>query len=246
LPTNLYVAWQNPATRTWHTVARLSRAGSGYELVFTRGVTGLLTIPSDLFRMNVAKRYSADELFPLFKNRLPSRSRTDFPKMAQWLNIKGGDDEFELLSKFGLIPGTDSLLVYPEPEVVSGTYALEFFAHGIGHMNDNAMKSNSALRAGERLLPLLDVQNPVDPDAVAIRYVDRPVLIGYVPAFYAADFRQLLSQPRLAAKAQLSFVRLNEDAPNQLRLLCRFDCPVPQGFRALNSETHQPVVDEAA
>jgi hypothetical protein len=246
LPISLYVAWQNPATRAWQTVARLSRAGDGYELVFTRGVTSLPTIPSDLFRMDVAKKYSADGLFPLFRNRLPPRSRTDFPKIAQWLNLMGDEDEFVLLSRFGLIPGTDSLLVYPEPEVVSGTYALEFFVHGIDQVNDRVLKLDGALGAGKRLLPLLDVQNPVDPDAVAIRYVDPPALIGYVPAFYAPDFRHLLLQPGLAAKAQLSVVRFNEDAPNRLRLLCKFESPVPQGFRALNSESHQPMIDKAA
>jgi hypothetical protein len=140
----------------------------------------------------------------------------------------------------------DSLLVYPEPDVISGTYGLEFFAHGIRQMHKDAMESRGTLKAGERLLPLLDVQNPVDQNAVAIRSVDPVVLVGYVPTFYAADFRQLLSQPRLAAKAQLTVVRFNEDAPSQLRLLCRFECPVPHGFRALNSEPHQPVVDEAA
>ena len=60
------------------------------------------------------------------------------------------------------------------------------------------------------------------------------------------DFRQLFPQPRFAAKAQLTVVRFNGDAPSQLRLLCRFECPVPQGFRALNSEAHLPVIDEAA
>jgi hypothetical protein len=121
LPTNFYVAWQNQATRVWHTVARLSRSKAGYELVFTRGIASLPAIPFDLFRMDVKRRYSSDELFPLFRNRLPSRSRADFRKIAQWLNVMEGEDEFDLLSKFGLIPGTDSLLVYPEPTVISGT-----------------------------------------------------------------------------------------------------------------------------
>ena len=121
MPASLYVAWQNPATRAWHTVARLRRTGDGYEFVFTRGITSMPTIAADLFRMDVKRRYISDELFPVFKNRLPSRRRDDFSKMAEWLNMKGTEDEFEMLSRFGLIPGGDSLLVYPEPEVVSGT-----------------------------------------------------------------------------------------------------------------------------
>ena len=105
MPINLYVAWQNQATRVWHTVARLSRSKAGYELVFTQGIASLPAIPSDLFRMDVKRRYSSDELFPLFRSRVPSH-RADFRKMAQWLNVIEGEDEFGLLSKFGLIPGS--------------------------------------------------------------------------------------------------------------------------------------------
>jgi HIRAN domain len=243
---SLYVAWQNQVTRAWHTVARLTRSEEGYELVFTRGVSSLLTIPADLFRMDVTKRYVSNALFPLFKNRLPSRNRADFQKMAEWLNVTGHEDEFGLLSKFGLIPGTDSLLVYPEPDVISGMYKLDFFLHGIRHMHPDAIQLCGALKGGERLLPLLDVQNPADPNAIVVRCVDQPVLLGYVPIFYAADLRQLLSQAQLADKAQLTVLRFNEDAPSQLKLLCRFACPVPHGFRALSSEAELMSVEEKA
>jgi hypothetical protein len=110
-------------------------------------------------------------------------------------------------------------------------------------MHPDAMQLCGALKAEERLLPLLDVQNPVDPDAVAVRCVDQPVLLGYVPVFYAADLRQLLAQAQLADKAQLTVLRFNDDAPSQLKLLCRFTCPVPQGFRALGSETQLMLVE---
>jgi len=196
--------------------------------------------------MDVTKRYSSDELFPLFKNRLPSRNRDDFGKMAEWLNLRGTEDEFELLSKFGLIPGSDSLLVYPEPDIVSGTYRLEFFIHGMRHMKPDSIELYSGINPGDRLLPLLDVQNPADENAVAIRPSELTALIGYVPSFYAADFRELLSQPRLAAKARLSVIRPNHDAPYQLRLLCKFECPVPHGFLALNSDAHRPMLEQAA
>jgi hypothetical protein len=246
LPTSLYVAWQNQATRAWHTVARLRRLHPGYEFVFTQGVSNLLTIPSELFQMDVKRRYSSDELLPLFKNRLPSRNRTDFSKMVEWLNLSGDEDEYDLLTKFGLIPGTDSLLVYPEPEVTLERYQLEFFVHGIRHMRPDAIELCNKLTTGERLLPLLDVQNPFDQNAVAIRGVEGGVLVGYVPSFYAADFRQLLSEPEIAAKARLTVVRSNKDAPSQLKLLCRFECSIWQGFQALSTDNHQPIIDGAA
>src|SRR3954466_2236151 len=166
---NLYLAWQDTETRAWHTIARLRRKNGEYELVFTHGVERLRSVPSDLFRMDVRQRYASAELLPVFKNRLPSKSRADFAKMASWLDLRGGESEFDLLTRFGLIPGTDSILVYPEPEIIDGRYRLEFFVHGIRHMHKDALSLCDGLKPGDRLLPVLDIQNPVDPNAVAVR-----------------------------------------------------------------------------
>jgi hypothetical protein len=131
----LYLAWQHPDTRSWQTFARLDRTRSDYELVFTRGALGLQTIPFDLFKMDLYQRYRFSELLPIFRNRLPSRKRTDFTKILSWLNLSGDEDEFALLARFGLIPGTDALIVYPEPEKSDDRYSLEFFVHGVRHMH---------------------------------------------------------------------------------------------------------------
>ena len=243
---NLFVAWQDQDTRAWHTIARLRRLDSGYEFGFTRGVESLRSIPRDLFQMDVKRRYSSDELMPIFKNKLPSRNRTDFIKMANWLNLRGNEEEFESLSKFGLIPGTDSILVYPEPQVTLGKYKLEFFVHGIRHMHKDVMTLCEGMKEGDRLLPLLDVQNHVDPNAVALRCMETSLLIGYVPTFYAADFRRILADASLVTGVRVKIVRNNVDAPIQLRLLCQFDASVPLTFRSLDSDVHKPIFDEAA
>jgi hypothetical protein len=212
-----------------------------YEFVFTRGIDHLRSIPHDLFRMDVRARYQSKDLIFLFKNRLPPRGRTDFAKMARWLNLRGDEEEFVLLAKFGLIPGTDSILVYPEPDVSEGTYQLEFFVHGIRHMHSSASKWCAEAEEGGRLFPLLDVQNPVDPNAVALRAASN-VLIGYVPAFYAGDLKRVLLDSRYSALARISILRNNVDAPIQLRLLCRFTSPVSQSFRVLDTADHEPLL----
>ena len=244
--TNLYVAWQDQVTRQWHTIARLRRLESGYEFAFTRGIAHLDTIPLDLFRMDVKKRYVSDELIPLFKNKLPSRNRNDFIKMANWLNLKGNEGEFDALSKFGLIPGTDAILVYPEAHVDSGEYHLEFFVHGIRHMHKDVLTRCGDLKEGDRLLPLLDVQNQVDPNAIALRCEDDSLLIGYVPTFYATDLRRILGDQQLVANARVKIIRNNKDAPLQLRLLCKFDASVPGYFQSLDSDIHQPIFEQVA
>jgi HIRAN domain len=214
--------------------------------MFTKGAARLGSIPTDLFNLDINRLYRSNELIALFRNRLPSRNRADFLKIAEWLNLRGDESEFELLAKFGLIPGTDSILVYPEPDIVSGTYSLEFFLHGIRHMHADAAATCDALESGQRLLPILDVQNPVDPNAVALRTEKDSLMLGYVPAFYADDFRRLLSQPKIASAARVNVVRNNRNAPIQLRILCKFQSPVPAGFQALDSDAHKPFLLEAA
>jgi len=193
--------------------------------------------------MDVRQRYASAELLPVFKNRLPSKSRADFAKMASWLDLRGGESEFDLLTRFGLIPGTDSILVYPEPEIIDGRYRLEFFVHGIRHMHKDALSLCDGLKPGDRLLPVLDIQNPVDPNAVAVRQREHSVLIGYVPTFYAADLRTILAQSPLAKDARVTVVRNNQDAPFQLRLFCRFEASVPDGFKALDTNAHLPMIE---
>lgn len=242
----LYLAWQHPDTRSWHTFARLDRTRSDHELVFTRGALGLQTIPLELFKMDLHQRYRFSELIPIFRNRLPSRNRTDFAKIASWLNLRGDEDEFASLARFGLIPGTDAIIVYPEPETSDGRYSLEFFVHGIRHMHGDVEAVCASLNPGERLLPLFDVQNPVDANALALRREDNTVLLGYVPAFYAADLHSLLSRPAIAEQARMYVVRCNMDAPTQLRLLCRFEAPMPADFQALHTPAHEVIFKRAA
>lgn len=244
--TRVYVAWQDQATRQWHTIARLRRLATGYEFGFTKGVDRLHSIPLDLFQMDVKKRYISDELIPLFRNKLPSRNRTDFIKLSNWLNLKGNEGEFEALAKFGLIPGTDSILIYPEPEIVLGRYRLEFFVHGIRHMHKDALMRCGELDENDRLLPVLDVQNPVDQNAIALRPENVPLLIGYVPTFYSADIRRILADQNLAAGARIKIVRNNKDAPLQIRLMCRIDASVPQNFQTLNTDVHKPIFEETS
>lgn len=243
---DLYVAWQDQASRAWHTIARLRRVGEDYEFLFTRGVRELNSIPLDLFRMDVNKRYRSAELIPLFRNRLLSRSRTDFSKVAKWLNLSGTEGEFESLSKFGLIPGTDSILIYPSPQIESQTYSLEFFVHGIRHMHPDMISHCDGLMEGSKLLPLLDVQNHMDASAVAFRCENDFRLIGYLPTFYAGDAHAILANQTLAKSARITVIRNNKDAPVQLRLLCRFEATVVENFQSLNSEAHRPLLEEAA
>jgi hypothetical protein len=237
----VYVAWQDSTSRSWHTFARLTHKNNDYEFAFTKGADRLNSVPRELFRMDLKDRYRSNDLISLFKNKLPPRSRSDFLKMATWLNLRGDEKDFDLLAKFGLIPGTDSLLVYPEPDLTDGRYTLEFFVHGIRHMHKDALYYCESATTGDRLLPLLDVKNEVDGDAVALRPLEGTFLVGYVPSFYSTDLRTLLSNSKIAKTARIEVVRNNHDAPIQLRLLCRFTSDVPFEFKPLDTLSHEMI-----
>jgi HIRAN domain-containing protein len=243
LADRLYVAWQDEKSRSWHTIACLDKHPGEYALTFTRGAKKFDAVLAKLFRFQPGYVYLSDELLPVFRNKVPSRNRPDFIRMAEWLGVKPNASDFDLLAAFGRIPGSDSTLTYPEPDVKDGTYRLQFFVHGIRHMESSAIVRSEQIRAGDSLLPLFDVQNPFDAEAVALRTERDMTIIGFVPAFYAADFRKLLADPAIASKARFSVVRNNMQAPIQLKLLCNFESPVPLGFRPLATVEHELFVE---
>jgi hypothetical protein len=242
----LFLAWQNPETRGWHTFARLQKFKNDYELMFTRGADHIKAIPLDMLGLNAKKRYLSSDLLPIFRNRLPSRRRSDFEKMSNWLALTGEESEIDLLARFGLIAGVDGVLIYPAPDLIDGLYSLKFFVHGIRHMHPAATVVCRDIKAGDQVLPMLDVQNPVDPDAVALRCGDPAMMVGYVPSFYAGDIRKLLLDDGVRQNAKIRVVRNNFDAPVQIRLLCQFESPVFERFRPLDTESHQPLLAEVA
>jgi hypothetical protein len=239
LPNDLYVAWQDDVHRAWHTIARLRKAEFGYELEFTVGAKRLDDVSKRLFKLEPGNKYFFENLIPLFRNKIPSRSRPDFKRLSEWLAVPPDASEFELLSAFGLIPSSDSTLTYPAPRIEGRRYSLQFFIHGIRYRHQDAIAACEEVSVGQELLPLLDVQNKFDENAVALRLPHSDLLIGYAPSFYATDLRRLLANPSTASVAKISVVRNNRDSPIQLRLLCRFDCPIPDGFTSFDADSYR-------
>jgi hypothetical protein len=241
---SVFVAWQDGSTRRWTTIAKLTRSSEGYEFVFTRGATKVTSSLLDLFQMEPGYRYRSADLLQIFRNRIPPRSRADFARLAAWLDVPVAADEFQLLSKFGLIPGSDSLLVYPAPQVVDGLFQLEFFLHGVRYMHPEAARMCDTVSSGERLYPMLDLQNPADSNAIVLRTDAHNVNLGFVPAFLAKDLRALLSNEVILSTSTFHVMRANEDAPTQLKVLCRFRARIPQSFNPFLSDEHAPLIKE--
>ena len=122
-----------------------------------------------------------------------------------------------------------------------GFYLNKFFMHGLRYMPETARNRIKSLEPGEPLYPMLDLCNPNDPSAVALRTVngDR-VMLGYVPRYLAQDVRKLFQgcDPSLI---RVYVHHVNPDAPLQQRLLCRMNACWPRGFQPCSGEEFQPI-----
>lgn len=218
---SVYLAWQAPDTREWHVVGLLQEQQQGYRFDYTRGAKA-----SDKFipfsgMETLEHSYLSEELFPLFKNRILSRRRPEYPAFIQWLGLP--EDEISpvnLLARSGGLRGTDQLQMFKRIEVkADGTFEHIFFVHGLRHLPASAQARVKTLTQGDQLLLVPDCQNPHDPYAVLIR-ADRPAeIIGYCPRYLARDIAQLLEHRPDSVKL---FVEASSaDAPTNYQLMCR-------------------------
>jgi HIRAN domain len=236
----LYLAWQDPKDRRWSPVGRLSFDGGVYRFVYTKGA---LKSPNFLpfgMMQDLYTVYESSELFPLFANRLLSKTRPEYKAFLDWLNIRNSeDDPLTLLGRSEGLRGTDSLTVFPLPEKGSdGTYRVHFFSHGLRYLPDCAVQVVEGLRPGSRLFLMPDPQNRHDTYAVALRTDDPVMIVGYCPRYLSQDFLFLL-KTGTPDTPEVVVERVNKDAPIQLRLLCSFRTPWPASFEPCSDEEYE-------
>jgi hypothetical protein len=246
----LFVAWRagDESRGRWGPVGRLERTDEGYRFTYTQGakmLEGFRPFPGmpDLERV-----YESDELFPLFSNRLLGRSRPEYEAFLRW----GGfdpDNPPDPIALLGVMEGrreTDSIEVFPCPAPdAEGRYVAKFFLHGVRWMGSEAWERISRLQPGDPLYLMLDVMNPYDKNAVAVRtggaQEQGRVLIGYVPRYLAPDICKLcqLCDP---ASIELTVHRVNNDAPMQHWVLCQMKACWPEDFHPCSGREFQPLV----
>ncbi len=244
---NLFLAWQDPGSRAWFPIGRLSHEGQTYQFVYTKGALDaqqkvgfqpLRTFPK------LDEVYESYDLFPLFSNRLLGKTRPDYNEFVSWLNLPvDQDDPLVLLARSGGRRVTDELEVFPAPEGdEEGNYHIHFFAHGLRHLPAAAIERIGELKTGEPLSLLHDYQNPRDNLALALRTDDpKPFLVGYCPRYLLSDTLELVRQH--PESVRITVERVNSaPAPLQLRLLCNMTAHWPEGFVPYSSEAYQPIV----
>ena len=80
----LFVAWQDPTSRSWAPVGRLTREGDFYHhFVYTRGARLMPHFTPFGHMRDLDAHYVSHHLSPLFANRVSPRSRPDHPDYAR-------------------------------------------------------------------------------------------------------------------------------------------------------------------
>ncbi len=266
----IYIAWQDTIAQCWLPVGQLTftaekapgelalgfkpRAGGGdakrshsltggvYRFVYTKGA-----LKSKSFlpfgRMDDLKSvYESIDLFPLFSNRLLSKTRPEYKDFLHWLDIRENEDD--PLALLALTEGkreTDNLEVFPRPErTIEGKYLMKFFSHRIGNLPTQAVQMINKLHTGDQLLLMPDPQNPHDRYAIALRN-NETTIVGYCPRYLTEDFHYLLKE--CAPKdINIQVERVNSDAPIQLRLLCQITAPWQKKFKPCSGKNYQRVI----
>jgi len=225
---SLYVAWIEPQTKSWFPVGKLTYNYDKhvYQFAYTKGAEKSPRFVPFGRMKDLHKHYFSTELFPLFANRLLSKSRPEYPAYLQWLNVQEQDNPLLLLARSGGKRATDSLEIFPSPERnEKGYYEFYFFSRELRHLA--TLERVNHLSQGE---PLLLV-----PDTMALKTNDR-LNVGYCPPYLLNNFwhEQMDS-------IDLTVAKLNRNAPLQFRLLCRLSFHLPEDFQVFGDEDFQVI-----
>ncbi len=239
----LFVAWRPLQPQEgWRPVGRLEHEDGLYRFFYTQGArkAGFVPFPQmgDLDRV-----YVSEELFPVFANRLLSKSRPEYEAFLRWggFDSTNPPDPIVILGVTEGLRQTDAIEVFPCPQPDGdGCYFNKFFLHGLRWLPEEALDRIAELQPGEPLRLMLDIQNEYDPNAVAVRTEIGRMLIGYIPRYLAYDVRCLLTECE-SSLLTVHVEQVNADAPMQNRVLCRMHACWPVEFEPCSGADFEPI-----
>lgn len=218
---SVYVAWQAPDTRDWHVVGELTEDKDSYIFNYTIGAKASSKFIPFSGMEQLDKKYTSKELFPLFKNRVLSSKRPEYPDFLQWLGLADAEaNPITILERSGGLRGTDKLQVFKRFEIQNnGYFEYSFFAHGLGYLAPGTKERVAKLIQGEKLYLCLDVQNDHDGQAIIIRAESPAEIVGYCPRYLTKSILKLIHLDRNCIKVEVE--ALSDNAPANYRLLCK-------------------------
>jgi hypothetical protein len=238
----LFVAWQDPSSRRWVPVGRLTFEKGAYRFVYTRGAREAKNFTPFGRMVDLDAAYVSEVLFPLFANRVLPKSRPEYQDYLRWLGLNESEhDALEVLARTGGLRATDTLEMIPCPEPTkNNSYEVYFFGHGLRYLTPENQARINTLEHGEQLFLVRDIQNSYDPMALLMRTNDPMSLVGYCPRYYSAEFTRLIEAVGKDG-VKVAVEQVNPDAPSQLRLLCRLSAPWPANFAPCSRDEFSPL-----
>ena len=250
-PQSLFVTWQDPETHRYWPVGRLRAFGPNtaerFEFVYLGGAYearqsgfhGFIGFP-DFERV-----YRDDVLFPLFANRVMNRRRPDFGEYVNRLDLDPNDaDDLDILARSGGRRNTDSIEVFPAPDLHrDGCYITWFLVHGVRHSDPDLQRLlHEKLREDEPLYLQADFQNLADAQALSLRTAAK-LHVGYLPRYLVPDAWELFAGQEVCGwNIEVTVAQINPPpAPIQQRVLCRMMACWPDGFEPYASKTYLPI-----
>lgn len=242
----LFLAWQDPKTRSWFPIGCLEYDGQEYSFFYINGVKKAQDScdfqPLHSFP-DLKQIYRSPVLFPLFSNRLMKRSRPDYKSYIQWLNISQQEDEepMVILARSGGHKATDTFEIFPCPEPKDGLYQIYFFVHGLRYMPECSIEEANKLNERDVLYLTQDFQNPYDEKALLLR-TENKHNVGYCPRYLLEDISELIKRKSQDVKVHIEKINL-PPTPSQYRLLCKITAPWGEGFKPFSSHDYKSFTD---
>jgi len=247
----LYVTWQEPNSGEYFPVGRLVSGlkpdQSNYEFCYLRGVAKAQGAGFQPFLSfdDLNRVYRADDLFPMFENRVMSSGRADYRQYVSSLALDpDNDNAMTILMRSGGGRTTDSVEMFEVPRLhlEGNPYRIHFLAHDLGRLDSTSLTRMMALRPDDRLI-IDNCRNGADRQALALLSEDR-FTVGYLPLYLVGDALNLKNWCDIV---ECFVVRVNPPTePLQQRLLCRLEASCwPPEFQPFASDTYQPIPADA-
>ncbi|MFT4851619.1 MAG: hypothetical protein ACI83B_004186 [Sediminicola sp.] len=230
---SIYILWQEHSTRMWYPVAKLTRTDELYRLNYTKGANNANDFVPFPNMSDLSKVYESKNLFPFFNNRILPKSRPEFSKITNWLNIdKENFDPLDYLAITGGQRKTDNYKILKLPELIDGKYKFTFLVSGIQYLDDDSKSVINDLSQESELFYLYETENIYDPNAIALYESKSKIFIGYCPRYLVSDFKRLLDLNE-TGEVFFKVSKVNLDAPASYRLLVTFEARFSPGYQPL-------------
>jgi hypothetical protein len=186
--------------------------------------------------------YRSSELPPFFRNRLMPRARAEYSAQLTAIGLDASASEEEVLARTNGRRATDPYELFSEfePGSAHDEWETTFFARSLRYLD--FPQAIDALTPGQQLFCMRDMQNPVDPAAIALRNA-KNAIVGYCPAYLVDDLAPLLADP---GAVSVAVERVNAPpTPLQLRLQCHLQVRMPAGFHGYRTGRFEPLAPGA-